>query len=149
MGEALSALLVQSIPYLAPLVLGLLGLAVGALWRWILQRIKNATAAAALASLGVKAKTIAEALEQTMRPQLAAATADGRLTREEASQLATVALRHLLELAGSELGILRSAGGLSAQQAERVAQLALEAEVYRLPSSSHRLGRGGPVGELR
>lgn len=128
----ISAILIKCIPYVVPVVLGALGWAAKKIWNKIAAKITNETVAMAIETLLTKAGTVVEGLEQTIRPELAKATADGKLTKEEASAIAKMALEDLFTVAAPEVKTLKE-GGMDEAAVEKLASSALEQAVYRLP----------------
>lgn len=128
----ISAILIKCIPYVVPVVLGALGWAAKKIWNVIAAKITNETVATAIGTLLTKAGTVVEGLEQTIRPELAKATADGKLTKEEASVIAKMALEDLFTVAAPEVKTLKE-GGMDEAAVEKLASSALEQAVYRLP----------------
>lgn len=128
----ISAILIKCIPYVVPVVLGALGWVAKKIWNVIAAKITNETVATAIETLLTKAGTVVEGLEQTIRPELAKATEDGRLTKEEASAIAKMALEDLFTVAAPEVKTLKE-GGMDEAAVEKLASSALEQAVYRLP----------------
>lgn len=128
----ISAILIKCIPYVLPVLLGALGWLAKKAWSAIIGKISNEKVAQALDLLMTKAGTVVESLEQTLRPELAKATEDGKLTRDEAAAIAKTALDNLLTLAAPEIETLKD-GGLDDAAVQKLASSALEQAVYRLP----------------
>lgn len=128
----ISAILIKLLPYIVSLVVGVVGWAAKKLWAKWLDKMSNERMAAALEALGSKAGTVVESLEQTLRPQLAQATADGKLTAEEAKAMAKAALDKLLSIGAPEVKALESEG-MEKSAVENLASSLLEQAVYRLP----------------
>lgn len=133
MGAAIVAILVKCIPYVLPFVLGGIGWLAKKAWNAIIGKISNEKVAQALETLGAKAAAVVDSLEQTIRPELAKATADGKLTKDEAKALAKMALDQLLGLATPEIQTLKRDGGMDDAAVEKLASTMLEQAVYRLP----------------
>lgn len=128
----ISTILIKCIPYIVPVVLGALGWVAKKIWNVIAAKITNETVATAIETLLLKAGTVVEGLEQTIRPELAKATADGKLTKEEAAAIAKIALEDLFAIAAPEVKTLKE-GGMDEAAVEKLASSALEQAVYRLP----------------
>ena len=127
-----ASILIKAIPYIVPVLLGALGWAAKKLWSLICGKISNERVAKALEILGQKAGAVVESLEQVIRPELAKATADGKLTADEAKALAKLALDNLLSVAAPEVQTLREEG-MDEPAVEKLAGAMLEQAVYRLP----------------
>lgn len=128
----ISAILIKLLPYIVSLVVGVVGWAAKKLWAKWLAKMSNERMASALEALGSKAGTVVESLEQTLRPQLAQATSDGKLTAEEAKAMAKAALDKLLSIGAPEVKTLESEG-MEKSAVENLASSLLEQAVYRLP----------------
>lgn len=128
----LSTILVKLVPYIVSALVAVLGWAGKKLWGAAMAKISNERVASALSVLGTKAGTVVESLEQTLRPELAKATEDGKLTAEEAKELAKLALDKLLNLAAPEVKTLESEG-MGKDAVKDLASSMLEQAVYRLP----------------
>lgn len=128
----ISAILIKLLPYIVSLVVGVIGWAAKKLWAKWLAKMSNERMASALEALGSKAGTVVESLEQTLRPQLAQATADGKLTADEAKAMAKAALDKLLSIGAPEVKALESEG-MEKSAVENLASSLLEQAVYRLP----------------
>jgi hypothetical protein len=130
--SAVSAILIKLLPYIVSLIVGVVGWALKKLWAKWLAKISNERIASALDALGSKAGTVVEALEQTLRPQLAKATSDGKLTADEAKAMAKAALDRLLSVGAPEIRTLEDEG-MDKQAVQSLASSMLEQAVYRLP----------------
>ena len=128
----ISAILIKLLPYIVSLIVGVVGWAAKKLWAKWLAKMSNERMASALEALGSKAGTVVESLEQTLRPQLAQATSDGKLTAEEAKAMAKAALDKLLSIGAPEVKTLESEG-MEKSAVENLASSLLEQAVYRLP----------------
>jgi hypothetical protein len=137
--EIQSTLLSLFIQYLLPILFS----ALATLSAWALAQLAkklgaqaaHSKAAAIAARLTHLAETIVADLEATLKPELAKATADGKLDKAEILRLRDVALQRLKALAG-ERGLLELQGilGIAAPQVDGYLQGILERAVDQLPS---------------
>lgn len=135
MKDALSSALVQYLLPLAASALFAAGVwAVAKLGTLLGARAKDSKLNAALVRLTVAVDSIVHDLEATLKPKLAAATADGVLTTAEISNLRTVALTRLKDDMGSEgLKALRDCMGIFAPSLDTFLLGFIETRVKAIP----------------
>jgi hypothetical protein len=131
-------------PALATLVAAAASWAILQLAGWLRTRTKAEWARALEARLADHVATAVRSTEQTLRPTLAAAAADGRVTAEEARQLREVALAAVkAQLGGAWADLVQLAGG--EDRAVEKVMTAVEAEVHGM-NSARPAPRSAPVG---
>jgi hypothetical protein len=131
--EALGAFLITILPYLTPLVIVFITFLANKLTSSIAANQQASAAAKAMVTFTVKASKVVAAIEQTQRKAFGDACADGKITGDEAKQLAQLALATLLDQAKPELTAM---GVTDPTTQESIARATLETEVFRLPKSN-------------
>jgi hypothetical protein len=119
------------------------GLGTAASWAFVKlgaflgTKAKESKLAQVGARLADLCKSVVADLEATLRPRLAEATADGKLTKAEIIQLRAVALERLKQLAGEKwLDEARAILGIAAPSFEKYLMGVLERAVDQLPKST-------------
>ena len=137
--ESKSMLLSLFVQYVLPVVgtgvAALLGLALQKVLALLGARTQSTQLASTLMQVGDSVGAAVRHVEQTLRPAIQEATADGKVTPEEAAKLKQAAVDAVKAELGDRLGGMAKLLGLTPEGVENFLARRIEAAVHELPSS--------------
>jgi len=135
--EIIKAAIAQLVPHLADalvtVVLALITLIAARLSAYLREAGKGERLASAMLRLNDAVGTAVREIEQTVRPLVVAAAADGRITPEEAAQLKDAAMASARRYMGAHVGAdLKKILGVTEDDFDRLLDAKVEAAVHDL-----------------
>lgn len=130
-------ILYVALAMLGAAILGVAGKVVGALGDALIKKIRNEEVKAGLAVVGSEASIVVDMIEQTLKPQLVASLADGKIDEQEMAALRETALSALKGRFGADFWErLFAAVGVPPEGRDKWLLAVIEAYVLRQKSSA-------------